>query len=111
MNHVLTNFKQVPIRSPRHLELCRWLGCAVPGCRAREGIHAHHVRRASSSGMGAKPGDDDCIGLCHRHHHELHQYGEATCSAKWRLDLLATAARIATASRLLGILPTMKEAA
>lgn len=105
MNHVTSNFKVQRVRSPRHMELVRWLGCAVPGCRARQDIHAHHVRRAATSGTGAKPGDDACVPLCARHHLELHQRGEITCSAEWQINLAARARRIAEASRMLGILP------
>lgn len=110
MNHVLTNFKQPPIRSERHLSLVRWLGCCVPGCRRRfTSVHAHHVRRASSSGTGVKPCDSFAVGLCFWHHQEVHQHGEVTCCAKWGIHLLATAQRIAAASRLLGILPPLQE--
>lgn len=106
MTEVMTRFRQPPVRSARHLELVRWCGCVVPGCPKRfTDVHAHHIRRAATSGTGVKPSDAWTAGLCWRHHEQLHQRGEATCSAEWNIDLEATAARIATASRLLGILP------
>lgn len=103
---VITRFRQPPVRSQRHQDLVRWLGCCVPGCRRKTDIHAHHVRRAATSGVGVKPGDDACVPLCHWHHRDLHQHGEETCCERWGIDLEYTATRIATASRLLGILPT-----
>lgn len=102
---VITRFRQPPVRSQRHQELVRWLGCCVPGCRRHSLIEAHHVRRAGTSGTGVKPGDEWCVPLCVVHHNDLHRRGERTCSAEWNTDLEVVAARIAAASRLLGILP------
>lgn len=103
---VVTNFRQQPIRSARHMELVRFVGCMVPGCRRRyTDVHAHHIRRAGNSGTGVKPSDEWTMGLCSQHHRELHDHGEATCCARWGIDLMVIAGRIALASRLLGILP------
>ena len=78
----------------------------VPGCRRQSLIEAHHVRRAGTSGTGVKPGDEWCVPLCFVHHNDLHRRGETTCTTEWGIDLEYTATRIATASRLLGVLPT-----
>ena len=105
MTEVITRFRTPPVRSARHLELVRFLPCCVPGCWSRD-IDAHHVRRAGNSGTGVKPSDAHAVPLCASHHLALHRDGEITCATEWGIDLEATAARIATASRLLGILPT-----
>lgn len=122
---VTPNFKVARVRSKAHLHLVSYCGCVVPGCRwhwpieqalkvlARDGITRpepnpyvtwHHVRRASNAGTAVKPGDDCTIGTCDNHHREIHQAGEKTCAARWGIDLMDCAERLAEASRAMGVL-------
>lgn len=126
---VVTRFKVARVRCKPHLRFVSFCGCVVPGCHhhsdlerivrtirlqiVRNGRWApiasvyvawHHVRRASNSGTAVKPGDDECAGLCATHHLDIHHDGEQTCSARWGIDLMEEAARLAAASRALGIL-------
>lgn len=108
---VTTRFKVPPVKSFDHEALVRFCGCRVPRCRFnRPGdhandVHVHHVRRSSNSGTGMKPGSDQTIGLCMRHHADLHQRGEKTCAQEWGIDLMQEAERLAAAGRMLGFLP------
>ncbi len=57
------------IECKAHLRFIRQQQCLVAasgGCWGR--VEAHHVRRGSNVGMGATPGDDRAVPLCHRHH-------------------------------------------
>ena len=46
--------------------------CAVPGCGATRGLHAHHIRHWEDGG----PTDiDNLVLLCVRHHHVVHEGG------------------------------------
>lgn len=95
--------KQVRIRDRAHKKRIVALGCCVPSCicsflrfkdpwvRAQyEGaIHPHHVR--IGAGTALKPGDDCCVPLSWRHHHEIHQIGARSFERKYSLDLMAIA--------------------
>jgi hypothetical protein len=62
-------------------------------------MHAHHVRLGNTGGgMGKKPADKWAVPLCGDHHGELHQGGQRTFEAKYRLDLKALADSLAAES-------------
>lgn len=111
MTEVISRLKVPVVRAPKHETLVRFCSCRVPGCRFNYpgdhagDVHVHHVRRSSNSGTGMKPGSDQTIGLCMRHHADLHQRGEKTCAAEWGIDLMQEAERLAAAGRMLGFLP------
>lgn len=61
------------LRSNKRLQKARDMGCAICGQRA----DAHHLRIVGHQRAGAlKNGDDYTIGLCRRHHEELHMFGD-----------------------------------
>jgi hypothetical protein len=62
------------------------------------------VRRASNAGTAVKSGDDETVGLCDAHHKAVHQAGEKTCAARWGIDLMQCAEKLAEASRAMGLL-------
>ena len=37
---------------------------------------AHHLKFAQPRAMGLKTGDDFVVPLCHKHHMELHNFGD-----------------------------------
>src|SRR4051812_25258097 len=78
--------KRKAIRSPAHLDWVRVLQCCVPGCRVRHCDPAH-VRRGTDGGTGKKPSDVWVVPLCHPHHLEQHQIGEASFERRYGLDL------------------------
>jgi len=65
------NPKPVTWKSEKYLKFVRNRGCLICGWDAE----AHHVRKASNSGVGIKPSDTWCIPLCKLHHAELHHFG------------------------------------
>lgn len=79
------------LRSPRHLAWVRSLPCSVPGCRG-ELIEAHHVRKGA--GVGLKPSDRYCVGVCVEHHAEGHSLGWRTFEIRYGVDLSAIAAQL-----------------
>jgi len=64
------------IRDKKHREWLSTLPCAR--CSAY-GSCAAHIRVGGGGGMGIKPGDENCIPLCHACHSWQHQHGERTC--------------------------------
>ncbi len=48
----------------------RWC-CRVPSCRARTGLHAHHVVFRSQNGDDASY---NLLTVCNNHHKQIHQY-------------------------------------
>jgi hypothetical protein len=62
----------VPARLRRALE-ARDRHCRFPGCRAHvRRCHAHHVREWEN---GGRTDLDNCLLLCVRHHHAVHEGG------------------------------------
>lgn len=59
-------------RALEHRDRC----CAVPGCGATRGLHAHHIRHWENGG----PTDLDNLVLLCPHHHRLHHSGGITIS-------------------------------
>jgi hypothetical protein len=102
MSEVTTRFKIPRLRSPRHLAWIRTLPCCVPGCRTRP-VDAHHVR--NGAGVGMKPGDEKCCGLCHKHHDQLHWIGRSTFERNYKVNLTVCAAWLAFLSRCQGRIP------
>ena len=73
-------------RDPKHLAWVREQNCCVPSCM--EGlVQAHHVRLASTSGIGHKPPDWWVVPLCVRHHVEIHSHGAKTFEAAHAVNL------------------------
>jgi hypothetical protein len=59
-------------RALEHRDRC----CAVPGCGATRGLHAHHIRHWED---GGRTDLDNLVLLC-PHHHRLHHRGVITIS-------------------------------
>lgn len=95
-------------------ELCRVLPCCV--CRRRKNYRRivasvvialsvgwygpesqvsepHHVVARGMGGVKGK--DEDCVGLCKKHHAEVHAIGIETFEAKYGISLAGTASMIA----------------
>ena len=92
-----------PVREPdageaAHLAMVRLLPCAVRNSDCRGQVEAHHIRTASNSGTGMKPGAEWTTPLCAGHHREYHAIGGQTFQAKYGIDLHALALRLAAAS-------------
>jgi len=64
------------IRSKKHKRFVNWLPCAARSEYCEGNTEAAHIRMASDGGMGMKPGDDNIVPLCRRHHEMQHQQGE-----------------------------------
>lgn len=64
------------LRSKKYMAYIRTLPCLICGGLAQ----AHHLQRAQPRAMSSKTGDQYCVPLCHKHHHELHHFpgGEDT---------------------------------
>lgn len=89
--------KHDPKRNPRHLAWIRTLPCAVPGCLLK--AQAAHVRApGTGGGMGMKPPDLWCVGLCAAHHREQHLIGHRAFDAKYGINLRAIAEELARLS-------------
>jgi len=72
-------------RDKKYLEYVRQQPCVV--CGHTENIHAHHIRLASNSGTGMRPGDLWALSLCHLHHLEYHQLGKETFYERHGIDI------------------------
>jgi len=72
--YVGRSHRVVPPRLRRALET-RDRHCRFPGCRAAvQRCHAHHVREWD---RGGRTDLDNCVLLCVRHHHAVHEGGWA----------------------------------
>ena len=100
----------------RHMAWIRHQPCLI-GSRVCQGVHvhAHHVRRSSTSGTGLKPDACYCVPLCAVHHWEGHNKGWDTFERKYNVGLDAQAAGYARRSPHLrldnpssGIKPTLE---
>jgi hypothetical protein len=84
---------------PRHLKFVRGFVCACFKSGACSGrIEAHHVREGASAGTGIKPPDYMAVPLCAVHHAEGHRIGWKTFEAKYAVNLLSEAEKIARVS-------------
>jgi predicted restriction endonuclease len=59
--------------------------CAVPGCGATQGLHAHHIRHWEDGG----PTDLDNLVLVCPYHHRMHHKGDITITGPAH-DLVVT---------------------
>lgn len=85
------------VRCAGHLTWVRGHECAIAGraghvCTGK--IEAAHVRLGTDGGMAVKPGDNWAIPLCAGAHAEQHNIGEASFSARYGIDMKATAAAL-----------------
>lgn len=88
-----------PDRCPKHLRFVRSFVCAAWKSGECSGpIVAHHIRSAATAGMGVKPSDRDTVSLCAMHHDLGHLIGWDTFEAKYSVDLMAEAQKLAKAS-------------
>jgi hypothetical protein len=100
------------LRSRAHMDWVASQPCAVFGrgrtrvalpCYGR--IEVHHVRTGQSGGMGLKPGDQNCVGLCIAHHRQIHEIGVKTFEVRYSVDLKAVADEMAALSPILSGTP------
>ena len=66
---------------PQYVQFIYFQPCIVPGCASRR-IEPHHWQNKQNHGTGLKPGDEWCVPLCLKHHHELHEHGRESF---WKL--------------------------
>lgn len=70
----MTNFKTPAIRDRAWLDTVRGFRCVICGASPCDPAH---IRYGLGGGMGLKPPDNLVLPLCHHHHMEQHQVGEA----------------------------------
>ena len=84
---------------PGHLRFIRSLECCA--CLASNHgsttkVEAHHVRANlppdEKAGLGEKPSDWFAVALCRDHHGEIHNHGQRTFEARYKITLLDIAA-------------------
>ena len=77
--------------------------CVVEGC-VSDLIEFAHVRLgAKDNAKGLKPHDAYGVSMCHAHHAEAHQHGEATFQRKYAIDLIAVALEFAAKSPVMEV--------
>ena len=59
-------------RSKAYLKSLRGKECLLCGFLSE----AHHITFAEPNAMGMKVGDNWCVPMCHKHHMELHAFGD-----------------------------------
>ena len=89
-----------PLRSAAHLQWLRlhyicaaWFDMSCSGK-----VEAAHVRTGTDGSMGQKPSDIWVVPLCHKHHAEQHQIGEAEFERRYGVKLKAMAEDISRKS-------------
>jgi hypothetical protein len=88
--------RQISRRLRRALEH-RHRGCAVPGCGATRGLHAHHIEHWEDGGLTEL---SNLVLLC-PHHHRLHHRGVITITGPAdHLIVTDSAGRLLTAGSL-----------
>lgn len=82
---------------PAHRAWVRRHHCSVPGCTTLP-IECAHVRSGTDGGIALKPSDKWTISLCHQHHAEQHQIGEAAFEKRHGIDIVQIAEHFARLS-------------
>ena len=82
-DHFKPDPKPITWKLKKYLDYVRNTPCLICGYPSE----AHHIRKASNSGVGKKPGDCWCVPLCKLHHAEVHQFGFNTFLSNHNMDL------------------------
>lgn len=86
---------------PEHRAWIRQQPCLINDVACGGQKHAHHVRSASTAGVGLKPPDSSCVPFCAFHHDSVHRNGVKTFEAWHEIDLAAEADKLAARSPVL----------
>lgn len=84
---------------PSHLAWVRKFVCVAFKAAECDGrMEAHHVKETAGGGMGIKPADYWAVPLCSHHHATLHQIGAKSFEAKYAVNLIDQAQKLAATS-------------